>query len=178
MPAHCLTSSSAGQPYLAGTKAGGFADEALECSLCLLVWFWLCKVLWPGASAPLDGSQTPHSAIPHPLANNSAELCVAAGISRGRYWVCLWAIQVFFMLGLACRTELEKLWSAAEPLPVVSVCSCSPALINTMLEAQVPSGARLIRALGRNRALQLLVGRGNTLNFGELWCCCDVQIFH
>lgn len=35
MPAHCLTSSSAGQPYLAGTKAGGFAAEALECSLCL-----------------------------------------------------------------------------------------------------------------------------------------------
>lgn len=57
------------------------------------------------------------------------------------------------------------------------VCSCNPLLINTVVEAQVPSGARLIRALGRNRALQLVVGGGNTLKFGELWCCYD-QILH
>lgn len=49
-------------------------------------------------SYTLDGSQIPHSGIPHTLANISAELCVAAGVSvsKGRCWFWLWAIKVFF----------------------------------------------------------------------------------
>lgn len=117
MPAHCLTSSSAGQCYLAGTKAGGFADEALECSLCLLVCFWLCKVLWPGASAPLDGSQTPHSGIP--LGQHFCWALCGSRSVRGEMLGLPLGYTSVFMLELACWTELEELWSAAEPLPVV-----------------------------------------------------------
>lgn len=62
-----------------------------------------------------------------------------------------------FMLELARWMELERLWSAAEPLPVGLVCSCSPVLINTMVEAQVNQG------WGQKQSTQkLVVGGGNT----------------
>lgn len=121
---------------------------------------------------------------PHTLANISAELWVAAGVSvsKGRCWVCLWAIKCFYvgigwLNGIGGAVECSRTTACGICLLLQS-CTDQVWYDNTMVELQVTSGARLIRALGRNRALQLVVGGGNTQKFWELWCCCNVQIFH
>lgn len=144
---------------------------------------YLCKVLWPGTSAPLDGSQTPRSGSPTPWPTSLlSSVCQHGGQGqRGRCWFWLWAIKVFLCWNWLVVENWRSCGVEQTPLPVVFALAVLHWSSVTQQHHGGGPGAlwgQVSQGSEQNRALQLVLGRGNTLKFWELQCCNNVQIFH
>lgn len=112
--------------------------------------------------------------IPHTLTNISAKLCVPArgSGSKGAMLVLALGYKSVFMLELACCRELEKLWSGADPTAcgiclLLQSCTDQVSHNSTTVGAQVPSGARLVRALSRTEHSSWCWVGGTHWSFGS-----------